>query len=49
VDASLEGGEVEPAVPVDHQFAVHDGAPRQLLGERGRDVREVAGEWALLA
>jgi hypothetical protein len=49
VDASLERGEVEPAVAVDDEFAVEDGAVGQLLDEAGGHLREVAGERTQLA
>jgi hypothetical protein len=48
VDALLQAGEVQPALPPQHQFSVeHDGGVE--LFEGGDDLGEVAGEWTLLA
>ncbi|MBP2369904.1 hypothetical protein JOF36_005600 [Pseudonocardia parietis] len=48
MDALLQGGEVQPALPPQHQLSVeHDGGVE--LFEGGDDLGEVAGEWALLA
>jgi hypothetical protein len=49
VDASLQRGEVEPTVAVDDEFAVEDGAGRQLLDEAVGHLREIAGEGTQLA
>jgi hypothetical protein len=48
VDAPLQRAEVESPVAVDDELAVKDGAGADLLGERGGDLGEVAGERAAL-
>jgi hypothetical protein len=48
VDALLQGGEVQPALPPQHQFPVEHHGGVELF-EGGHDLGEVAGERPLLA
>jgi hypothetical protein len=48
VDAALQRGEVEPAVPDHDEFAVENSARRHLRQEPTDDVGEVPAERTLL-